>query len=176
MSVVQTEVSFARPSALGWRKRGGWVWAAAAMSATIVALASSPPAVACPGNERCGVCDHDQTPPSAAERDPSACAQRPELVGGACSYTTSVMAKRVLAEGKPWSFTGHLAPSTVLLDSHVAAPYTVGPAPVFVVANEVLEGLVGAGTAMQRLTLEGRLLDVGGTPYFVLENYVTYGS
>lgn len=171
MNAVQAEIDGTLSTALGGRR-----WALMVYAVSAVALGSPQWAWACSGNERCGVCDHDQTPPSAAERDPSACAQRPELVGGACSYTTSVMAKRVLAEGKSWSFTGHLAASTVLLDSHVASPYTVGPVPVYVVANEVLEGLVAAGVAMQRLTLEGRLLDVGGTQYFVVENYVTYGS
>lgn len=144
--------------------------------ALMLVLFSSPSASACPRNERCGSDDNEQATPSAAERDPSACAQRPELVGGACSYTTSMMAKRVLAEGKRWSFTGHLTSSSLLLDSHVAAPYTVGPVPVFVIANEVFEGLVEAGIAMRRVTLEGRVLDVGGTQYLVLENYVTHGS
>ncbi len=152
------------------------VAARSALLGVVVAIGVPPVAGACPGNDRCGVCDHDQAPPAAEERDPSACAQRPELVGGACSYTTSVMAKRVLAEGKPWSFTGHLVASSVLLDSHVAAPFTVGPSPVFVVANEVLDTLVDAGVSGRRLTMEGHLLDVGGTSYFVVENFVTHDS
>ena len=57
------------------------------------------------------------------------------------------------------------------LGTHVAAPYTVGPDKVNVVANEVLEGLTAGGLHNSRVGLEGKRLEVGGVTYFVLTSY-----
>ena len=138
----------------------------------VVSWASwSAEALACPGNESCGVCAHDAEAPKSAEQDPAACAKRAELVGGACSYTTSAMASRVLSEGKPWAFEGHLEASGNALDSHVAAPFRVGPEGVHVVANQVLEALVGSGAHTARVILEGRRLEIDGVKYFVVTTF-----
>jgi len=107
----------------------------------------------------------------ATAADATACAKKASLVGANCSYTTGMMAQRVLTEGTPWSFTGSLSSSDNALASHVAAPYTVGPDKVNVVANEVLEGLTAAGVHTGRVGLEGKRLEVGGVTYFVLTSY-----
>lgn len=136
----------------------------------IATLAVPAAAWACPGHPdaaHASTAADAATPPS----DPAACAKRAELVGGACSYTTGMMAQRVLAEGKPWAFTGTLTRYEGELDSHVAAPFTVGPDAVYVVANEVLESLTSAGAGSSRIGLEGRLLEVEGTKYFVLTSF-----
>jgi len=129
-------------------------------------------ALACGGDKECGSCAHHaEVDKTAAKSDPAACAKKAELVGGACSYTTGMMAQRVLTDGKPWSFTGTLAKTETDLESHVAAPFTVGPEKVHVVANEVLEQLTGAGAHTARVGLEGKLLEVDGVKYFVLTSY-----
>ena len=144
----------------------GWMWGVA-----LTWLAGPGSAWACPGQEDCGVCAHGEQPPSTKVHDPSACAKRSELVGGACSYTTSLVAERVLAEGKAWTFEGHLVASPNALDSRVAAPFVVGPESVHVVANEVLEALVASGSSLTRVILEGHRLEVDGWKYFVITSY-----
>lgn len=134
-------------------------------------------ALACGGSKDCGSCAHHaDTEKAAGEKtaaasDPTACAKKAELVGGACSYTTGMMAQRVLNDGTPWSYTGSLAKTTTDLESQVAAPFTVGPEKVNVVANEVLESLTTAGAHAGRVGLEGKLLEVDGVKYFVLTSF-----
>lgn len=112
------------------------------------------------------------TQASLADRDPTACAKKPHLVGANCSYTTGMMAQRVLAEGMPWNFTGRLSESDNNLDSHVAAPYTVGPeGKVNIVATEILEALIDEDLQDQRVTLDGMRLEVDGVTYFVLTSF-----
>jgi len=124
-------------------------------------------AFACDGNEA-----HAATASvEATSADAAACAKKASLVGANCSYTTGMMAQRVLTEGTPWSFTGSLAASDNALGTHVAAPYTVGPDKVNVVANEVLESLTVGGLHNGRVGLEGKRLEVGGVTYFVLTSY-----
>ena len=127
----------------------------------------------------CGGDDDGQTEASidlhatpSATKDPSACAHKAGLVGHNCSYTTGMMAQRVLAEGSNWSFTGTLASSDNALPSKVAAPFTVGPAAkVNVIANQTLEDLSDKGLDAQRVTLDGKRLEVDGITYFVLTSY-----
>jgi len=125
-------------------------------------------ALACPG-KTCEDCDHAEVKAEAS--DPAACAKKAELVGGSCSYSTGMMAQRVLSEGRPWTFTGTLVESRSRLDSHVAAPYVVGPEKVNVIANEVLEVLTSAGAQSGRVGLEGRVLEVDGVKYFVVTKF-----
>lgn len=130
----------------------GWLFLGAAMMGN--------PAQACPGKD-----------PACAEKakeaaDPAHCARRADLVGpGACSWTTEMVAQRVLEEGVPWTYVGRLARSENELASKVAAPYTIGPEgrTIHVVANEVLETVDTNG----RVSLVGRVLDVDGITYFV---------
>ncbi|MBW2254988.1 MAG: hypothetical protein JRI25_10375, partial [Deltaproteobacteria bacterium] len=82
-------------------------------------------------------------PGSIADKDATACAKKAHLVGANCSYTTGMMAQRVLAEGTPWNYTGRISESDNNLESHVAAPFTVGPeGKVNVVATEIFEALI----------------------------------
>ena len=105
---------------------------------------------------------------AAAAVDPTHCAKKAELVGTNCSYTTGMMAQRVLEEGKSWSYTGTLAAATNDLESNVAAPYTVGPeGNINVIANEVVEKLLESKGDTKRIALTGKLLEVDGTTYFV---------
>lgn len=111
-----------------------------------------------------------------AASDPAECAKSAELVGSACSYTTGMMAQRVIAEGKPWSFSGTLARATADLESHVAAPFTVGPDRMHVVANEILESLTASNAQSGRVSLQGRTLEVDGIKYFVLTGFSSLSS
>lgn len=100
--------------------------------------------------------------------DPAHCAKSADLVGNNCSFSTGMMAQRVLEEGTAWSFTGTLTPASNELASHVAAPYSVGPKnEVQVVANEVVETLAAQAGPGARVVLEGRILEVDGIKYFV---------
>jgi len=104
--------------------------------------------------------------------DPTHCAKRVELTGANCSFSTGLMAQRVLDEGKPYTFTGVLSPSRRELPSRVAAPYLVGPSQdVHVVANEVVEALVATVGESGRVTLLGRVLEVDGIRYFVATRF-----
>lgn len=142
-----------------------------------VMLAAPVAALACPGHM-------DGAAPAATETaagapcphgpacpDPTACAHKADLVGGACAYTTGMMAQRVLTDGHPWTYAGSLTKFDGSLDSHVAAAFTVGPDNVYVVANEVLESLTKTGAQSDRVSLEGRTLEIDGVRYFVLTSF-----
>jgi len=132
-----------------------------------IALTAPSLAFACGGNKTAAAADTEAVQ-AKVNVDASHCAKKTELVGANCSYTTGMMAQRVLEEGENWSYTGTLAKSDNKLDSRVAAPYTVGPKEAInVVANEVVEGLVTAGADAGRLALSGKLLEVDGIRYFV---------
>jgi len=114
---------------------------------------------------------------AVAGKDPSACAKKASLVGANCSYTTGMMAQRVLAEGTPWSYTGNIDRSENALGTHVAAPYVVGPNhKVNLVANEVLEALTDQGLDARRVALDGKRLEVDGVTYFVLTGFTAPNS
>lgn len=141
------------------------------LTASLVVPAS---ALACPGHGEMAsaATSTDTTAAAVAEKDPTACAKKSELVGSNCSYTTGMMAQRVMSEGTTWSFTGTLAKADNELTSHVAAPFTVGPdGRVHVVANEILEDLTVKGLTERRVSLEGKRLEVDGTTYFVLTGF-----
>lgn len=140
-------------------------------------------AFACPGKQArtttASAATHAEVAEAAvAAVDPTACAKKADLVGANCSYTTGMMAQRVLAEGSHWSFTGRLVPSDNALSSHVAAPYLVGPetSRVNVVGTEVLESLTSNGLHEEPVTLDGKRLEVDGVTYFVLTSYQSPNS
>ena len=111
---------------------------------------------------------------AVADADPAHCAKKAELVGANCSWSTGTMAQRVLEEGTPWTYTGGLAKAENVLDSRVAAPFTVGPdRDIYVVANAVLDQV---SETEQRMTLEGRKLEVDGVTYFVATNFLAPAS
>jgi hypothetical protein len=140
---------------------------------SLAALPAS--ALACGGKKTAQTTPNaDQTTaaiaPDASKASPSACAKNTSFVGKNCSYTTGMMAQRVLAEGQSWSFTGLLKSTENALDSHVAAPFLVGT-DVNVIGNEVIEKLASAGLTSSRVAIDGRLIEVDGVKYFVLTQY-----
>lgn len=128
-------------------------------------------ALACPGH-----LDGKHAAAADASSNPAACAKKAELVGEACSYTTGMMAQRVLMEGATWTYAGHLTKFDGTSPASVAAPFTVGPDSVYVIANEVVEELVAAGAQSGRVALEGRRLDVDGVKFFVITGFVAGNS
>ncbi|MES2638901.1 MAG: hypothetical protein V4850_05445 [Myxococcota bacterium] len=97
-----------------------------------------------------------------------------ELLGSNCSYTTGMMARRVLEEGQDWSYVGSLTPSSNDLVSMVAVPYTApdrSAAEVNVIANELVELMAVEGHVNARLSLVGKLLEVDGVRYVVLTSF-----
>jgi hypothetical protein len=108
------------------------------------------------------------TQPATVAIDPAHCAKMASLVGSNCSFSTGMMAQRVLDEGTPYSYAGTLTPSSNHLGSHVAAPYAIGPdGAINLVANEVIEQLTAGGNANGRVVLDGKVLEVDGVKYFV---------
>jgi hypothetical protein len=131
-------------------------------------LVGSGLALACPTSDDCDCEEHVTNKANAAE-----CAQNAELLGSACSYSTKMMAERVLAEGRHYSYIGSLHEASNELVSHVAAPFTVGPKnDINVVANEVVEELSRVGAEKKRLDMSGKLLEVEGVLYYILTEYV----
>lgn len=128
-------------------------------------------ALACPGH-----LDGKHMADADAAANPAACAKKAEIVGGACGYTTGMMAQRVLMEGATWTFTGRLTKFDGTSPANVAAPYTVGPDAVYVIGNEVVEELVASGAQTGRVALEGRRLDVDGVKYFVITGFAAGNS
>jgi hypothetical protein len=98
------------------------------------------------------------------------CARSHTLVGANCSYTTGMVARRVVEEGEDWSFSGVLTAAPNTLSSHVAAPFTAASGD-YIVANELLEVLQAGGHAAARLSLAGKVLDIDGVRYVVLTSY-----
>jgi hypothetical protein len=128
-------------------------------------------ALACPGRTATASAATPSSDAAHAAADAASCAKRAELVGDACSYTTGMMAQRVLAEGREFTFTGTMAAAPAALESHVAAPFLVGDG-VHVVANEVIDGVPATG----RVTLVGKRLDVNGVDYFVVTSFTALSS
>lgn len=95
------------------------------------------------------------------------------LVGANCSYSTGLMARKVIAEGRDWSFVGSLKTSTNDLASRVATPFQTvgGDAAGLVVGTELLETLVAAGHADATLALSGRAMEIDGVNYIVLTSF-----
>lgn len=153
------------------------------MVAVVFALSTPGLALACGGKKSAdgeatqhaaahGDAARHEAAPSSAAIDPTHCAKKAELVGSNCSYSTGMMAQRVLEEGKPFTYTGTLASSANVLKSRVAAPYTIGATnELHVVANEVVERLLSDGADQARVTLAGRVLEVDGVQYFVATEF-----
>lgn len=143
------------------------------MRQSILAVALLAPglAFACPGktaDASASDATHAHAHQSAADLDASACAKKADLVGSACSYSTGIMASRVLEQGKAFTYTGTLQASEAKLDSQVAAPYTIGPNKIHVIANEVVEAVADPSA---RMSWSGKMLEVDGVTYFVLTTY-----
>jgi len=137
----------------------------------LVTLITPGLALACPGK----TASADEDVHQAVEKgqshtslDAAACAKKAALVGGSCSYSTGMMASRVLEQGKNFTYTGTLVPTDEVLPSQVAAPFVAGPQHVRVIANEVVES---ASDSESRMTWTGKLLEVEGVRYFVVTRY-----
>ena len=114
-------------------------------------------------------------PSNAAPTIVSHSARAGELIGSNCSYTTGMMARRVLEEGQDWSYVGELTASGNNLGSMVAVPYTASEG-VNIIANELLEIMAADGYTRSRLSLSGKLLEVDGVRYVVLTSYKVINS
>lgn len=129
-------------------------------------------AFACPYDESVATSE----PVVAAQVDESAAthaARSAGLVGANCSYSTGLMARKVMAEGRDWSFVGGLKTSTNDLASRVATPFQTigGDGAGLVVGTELLETLVVAGHAGATLALSGRAMEIDGVNYVVLTSF-----
>ena len=106
-----------------------------------------------------------------------ASAKSVSLMGAGCSYTTGMMAQRVLAEGKAYSYTGTLTSQKKSTVSGVAVPFSIGDKhDIHVIANEYVEELTTGGSDTNKLELSGKVLDVEGTRFFLLERYKDLSS
>lgn len=117
-------------------------------------------------------------PPAEASATPDTaghCARSGELMGTNCSYTTGMMARRVLEEGQDWNWIGSLAASPNNLGSQVAAPYQAEEG-AWVIATELVEALKADAATTARLALVGKLLEVDGVRYVVLTSYKVVNS
>ncbi len=137
-----------------------------------MALGLPASALACPPRTATASTPTPANVEDVAHADASSCARKAELVGSACSYTTGMMAQRVISEGAEFAFTGTLTPSDNALDSRVAAPYTLAQGALHVVANQVIENM----PSNERVNLIGRRMNVNGTDYFVVESFSVASS
>ena len=113
---------------------------------------------------------------TAASADAAAhCAKSEQLVGSNCSYTTGMMARRVMEEGQDWRWTGELVAGANNLTSSVAVPFEAGGG-THVIANELLETLSSGGHARGRHAFTGKLLEVDGVRYVVLTSFKDLAS
>ena len=107
--------------------------------------------------------------------DPDAathCATSSALLGAGSSYSTTLMARRVMEQGNEWSKVAALTAATPDPETMVAAPFTlVEDATVRVLATQLIESLAADKNVGPRLQLAGKQMDVDGTRYVVLTSY-----
>jgi hypothetical protein len=135
---------------------------------TPAAVVSAGPPVGAPAGEQITAASVDGA--TAAH-----CARSDKLVGSNCTYTTGLMARRVIEEGEDWSWEGALTDTDNNLSSSVAAPFAAGEG-THVIANELVESLSGAGLLRANLSLTGKLLEVDGVRYVVVTAYKVLSS
>jgi cytochrome c5 len=140
-------------------------------ASAILLLAAAGSASACPYES-----EGNAAPKSAAHADEQVAAHSAhgaDLLGANCPFATGLMARRVIAEGRDWSWQGALARGRNDLGSRVAAPLEARGAggAAHLVATELLETLVASGNEGATLTLQGRSLDLDGTTYVVLTSF-----
>ncbi|HHO53452.1 MAG TPA: hypothetical protein ENK18_21915 [Deltaproteobacteria bacterium] len=137
----------------------------AALLTTALALPGL--ALACGGAQTAAADSQPKTELAAVQTDATKCAKTAELIGTNCKFSTGQMAQRVHAEGKDTTVTARLQQQDAQLDSHVAAPYTINDN-VYVIANEIIEQIEDRTAA---LTLSGKVLEVDGVTYLLVESY-----
>jgi hypothetical protein len=138
------------------------------MKSLLIAAALTFPtaALACGGAKTADTTEKTEVQLAAVSADATKCAQKAALVGDNCAYSTGMMAQRVHADGKDMSLTAKLAKQDQMLDSHVAAPFTVGEG-MYVIANEVIE----QADSDKQLALTGKALEVDGIKYFLVTGF-----
>lgn len=95
-----------------------------------------------------------------------------QLLGASCSFTTGMMARRVVDQGVDWQMVGRLGTAPLDAESQVATPFTLAEdGAVRIIATDLLETVVTSGHVAGMLTLSGRMLDVDGTRYVVLTSF-----
>lgn len=151
-------------------------------SFAVVIVGGSTAALACPFEEQAEEQASAKTAGASIQVvvsvDPAAaahCARSSALVGSNCSYSTGMMARRVVEEGRDWSWEGALSVTPNTLASTVAAPFSAGTG-THVIANELVESLSGGGLVQANLALAGKLLEVDGVRYVVLTSYKVISS
>lgn len=113
----------------------------------------------------------EQLPASTAPKA-TATATSASLMGTACSYTTGIMAERVQAEGESFRYHGSMTRRNDTPQKGVAVPFSIDdPTLTFVIANEFVEQIVVNGHEKEKLELKGKVLEVQGTRFFLLERY-----
>lgn len=100
------------------------------------------------------------------------------LLGGHSSYATGLMARRVISDGRDWSFAGQIIAGASDPAGRVAAPYrTATNDGALLVATELLETIVRAGYDGATLKLAGRgFKGEDGVTYVVLTSYKVINS
>lgn len=131
------------------------------------ALALPGLALACGGAKTAAADAQPEVQLTAAHADATKCAKKAELVGTNCKYSTGQMAQRVHTEGKATTLTARLEHQPEQLDSHVAAPFVVND-DVYVIANEIVDQIEDRTAA---LTLSGKVLEVDGVTYLLVESF-----
>ncbi|MBM4389569.1 MAG: hypothetical protein FJ090_00495 [Deltaproteobacteria bacterium] len=147
--------------------------------AAIIVLAGwVPRASACPSDAQGAATHVDAEAASVDEIVAMHVAHGAPMIGSNCSYSTGLMARRVLGEGRDWTFVGQVEPTANDLASHVATPYRTRSAgqSAFLVATELLERLLAEDRTDATLALSGRTLDVDGVTYVVLTSYRVVNS
>lgn len=103
--------------------------------------------------------------------DPTSPARSGAMLGAACSFRTSTVARQVMAEGADYAYVGSLQ-RTAASQGDVACPFRVGAqAETCVVASELVEHLAAEGVDGLALSLEGRIMEIDGVRYVVLTAY-----
>lgn len=142
----------------------------------LLLAALSPPARACPYEETVAVAQADEV--QVSESAAMHAAHSAAILGPNPAWTTGLMARRVVEDGRDWSFTGQIVPTTNDLPSQVSAPYrTQVNLGAMLVGTELLENLVLGGHASSTLKLAGRSLKgEDGVLYVVLTWYQVINS
>jgi hypothetical protein len=119
----------------------------------------------------------DEAGPTAALQVEAAAAEHPahgaDLLGANCPFATALMARKVMEEGRDWTWQGQLGISMARSSNRVAAPYEArdGRLRAWLVATEALETLIAAGHESSTLELQGRLLTTDGVSYAVITSF-----
>ena len=137
------------------------------LAVVLFGLSFSSLASACPGAKGDMATAKADADTTQVATDASACAKKASLIGGNCSYSTNLMAQKVMERGTAFTYTGTFLTAENKLDSHVAAPFVIHD-DIYVIANQVVENVTDTDA---RLAMTGKMLEVDGTKYFLLTEF-----